>query len=81
MVEVSASSPAVYLQQIPELEGCWCPLGLISEGSTLQKGLGFSGLSCGDSVFLEHVVGVTLNNTNRNIYYRGQDLLRRARRK
>lgn len=81
LVEVSASGPAVYLQRVPELEGYWCLLGLISEGSTFQKGLGFSVLFCGGSICPEHVIGVALNNTSRNMYYQGQDLLRRAERK
>lgn len=80
LVEVAASSAAVCLQPIPELEGCWCPLRLISEGSALQKGLGFSVVFCGDAVRLEHVVGVAVNATSRNMYYQGQDLFRRAKR-
>ena len=81
LVEVAASSTVVCLQPPPELGGCWCPLRLISEGSALQKGLGFSVVFCGNAVCLEHVVGVTVNSTSRNMCYQGQDLLRRAKRK
>lgn len=81
LVAVAASSTAVCLQPSPEPEGCWCPLRLISEGSALQKGLGFSVVFCGDAVCLEHVVGVTVNTTSGNTCYQGQDLLRRPKRK
>lgn len=69
--EVAASSPAVCLEPTPEPEGCWCPWRPIAEGTALQKGLGFSLVLCWDAVRLEHVVGVTANNTGRTLYYQG----------
>lgn len=75
LVEVAASRTEVLLQPSPELEGCWCLLRQISEGCALQRGLGSSSVFHGDAAHLEHVVGVTTDNTG---HCQGQDLLRKA---
>lgn len=76
LVEAAASRTEVCLQPAPELEGCWCLLGQISEGCALQEGLGSSSVFHGVTEHLEHMAGVTTDSTG---YCQGQDLLREVK--